>query len=59
LAIMPLTQTIYAFALVGAVFARATAWRGITYRVKGPWQIRMEQYTPFQPTQPSDSTDSL
>lgn len=59
LAIMPLSQTVYAMALAGAVFARATTWRGITYRVQGPWQIEMKEYTPFQPPQSSDSSESL
>ncbi len=59
LAIMPITQAVYALALMGAAFTCSTVWRGITYCVKGPWQIEMQAYTPFKPTQSSDPTESL
>jgi cellulose synthase/poly-beta-1,6-N-acetylglucosamine synthase-like glycosyltransferase len=34
-----LTQFVYTFALFGAHFARKVSWRGIHYRIAGPWEI--------------------
>jgi uncharacterized membrane protein YbhN (UPF0104 family) len=34
-----LTQVVYTFALIGAQFARKVDWRGVCYRVNGPWDI--------------------
>ncbi len=56
LAIMPLTQTVYALALAGASFARTTVWRGITYHITGPQEIRMEEYSPYLSEQEEKST---
>jgi GT2 family glycosyltransferase len=43
-----LTQGIYTAALVSALFLRNVQWRGIRYRVDGPWQIRMLEYRPYE-----------
>ncbi len=58
LASMLVTQLVYPLALAGAVFARATNWRGIDYRIEGPWQIRMQEYKPFIPA-PEQADESL
>lgn len=34
-----LTHLVYPAALLGAVCRRTISWRGITYRIDGPWQI--------------------
>ncbi|MCG8449560.1 MAG: glycosyltransferase family 2 protein [Pirellulales bacterium] len=49
LSIMPLTQIVYPTALAAACWMRATRWRGIDYRIDGPWQIKMQAYRPYQP----------
>lgn len=33
--------------ILTSLFARVIRWRGITYRVQGPWQIEMVEYHPF------------
>lgn len=59
LAIMPVTQLVYPVALAAAAVARSTVWRGIAYQIKGPQQIEMEQYAPFQPIQSPERRESL
>ncbi len=58
LAAMPLTQVVYAVALASSIFLRRTVWRGITYHIHGPEEIRMEEYRPYQPVQ-EDRVTSL
>lgn len=50
----PLTPLVYAGATFAAAFARQSNWRGICYRIDGPWQISMKEYRPYQ----LDSTQS-
>ncbi len=59
LAIMPLTQAVYATALTMAQFAKSTNWRGIAYRVAGPWQIKMQGYRPYAAQPEVEETKSL
>lgn len=47
---IPLTQLVYAVAMVSAMFVRNVEWRGITYQIKGPWNIRLVKYHPYQPS---------
>jgi cellulose synthase/poly-beta-1,6-N-acetylglucosamine synthase-like glycosyltransferase len=42
------TQIVYAAALVRAALLRMVAWRGVTYEIRGPWQVRLVQDQPFQ-----------
>lgn len=49
LAAIPLTQAVYSAALISSVFLRTVEWRGILYRVGGPWQIRLTEYRPYEP----------
>jgi len=44
---IPLTQVVYTAALISAVCLRATVWRGVSYRIKSPWQIRLIEYRPY------------
>jgi GT2 family glycosyltransferase len=41
-----LTQIVYPAGLVSSMFLRTVEWRGVRYRVDGPWQIRMIEYHP-------------
>ena len=45
---VPLTQLVCAIALWQAMLTRQVEWRGITYQVKGPWDIKLLQYFPYQ-----------
>lgn len=57
---MPFTQWIYAIAMFRSFDMPTVHWRGVTYEVKGPWQIRLKQYHPYQTVdQPSDRQISL
>jgi cellulose synthase/poly-beta-1,6-N-acetylglucosamine synthase-like glycosyltransferase len=41
-------QFIYPVGLLSAMRLRKVDWRGVVYRVEGPWKIRMEAYQPFR-----------
>ena len=45
---LPLTQLICAIALWQTLLTQQVEWRGITYRVKGPWDIKLLEYFPYQ-----------
>ena len=45
---LPLTQLICAIALWQALLTQQVEWRGITYRVQGPWDIKLLEYFPYQ-----------
>jgi hypothetical protein len=45
---MFLTQGVQFIAVLLAMFRRQVAWRGVTYQMAGPWQIRMVGHVPFQ-----------
>jgi hypothetical protein len=42
-----LTQVVYTFALIGAQFARTATWRGVRYRIGGPWNIERLDDLPY------------
>lgn len=42
-----LLQMVYPSTLISAMRLKRTRWRGIDYRVDGPWQVRMIEYRPF------------
>ncbi|NJM19771.1 MAG: glycosyltransferase family 2 protein [Richelia sp. SM1_7_0] len=57
---LPLTQIVYALALTEAMFIRQVEWRGITYQIKGPWDIKLVKYQPYSYSEkPVDSIVSL
>ena len=56
---LPLTQTVYAFAMISAMFRRRFSWRGIIYQVDGPWRIRMLGYRPYEPSPQQGDGSSL
>jgi hypothetical protein len=41
------TQAVYAAALAVALLLRRVDWRGATYRVGGPWKIRLLADPPY------------
>ena len=45
---VPLTQLVCAIALWQAMLTQQVEWRGITYQVKGPWDIKLVEYFPYQ-----------
>lgn len=44
---IPVTQMIHFLAVLHAMFRRKVAWRGVTYHVRGPWEVEMLDYKPF------------
>jgi hypothetical protein len=48
IAAIPLTQLLCAIALWQAMVAQQVEWRGITYQIKGPWDIKLLEYFPYQ-----------
>ena len=59
IAVIPLTQLVCAIALWQAMLMRRVEWRGITYRVKGPWEIELLEYFPYQYFNRTNSKASL
>jgi cellulose synthase/poly-beta-1,6-N-acetylglucosamine synthase-like glycosyltransferase len=45
--VVTIAQGVYSWALVRCLASRSTSWRGISYRVAGPWRITMERYQPY------------
>ncbi|MDZ7616412.1 MAG: glycosyltransferase, partial [Patescibacteria group bacterium] len=56
---IPLTQAIYAAALVSAALVRRVEWRGVVYRVDGPRGIQLVEYQPFRATANTPEHGSL
>ncbi|AFY35890.1 glycosyltransferase family 2 protein [Calothrix sp. PCC 7507] len=45
---IPLTQWVYGLGLLSSLWMPTVTWRGITYEVAGPWNIRLVKYQPYQ-----------
>jgi len=43
-----LTKAVYLGALLSSIFIRAVHWRGIVYRINGPWKIHMTDDRPYE-----------
>jgi hypothetical protein len=56
---IPFTAVVYAFALASTCFIRGVEWRGISYRIEAPWEIRMLKYQPFESQQQQPEETSL
>ncbi|BAY48506.1 glycosyl transferase family protein [Scytonema sp. HK-05] len=57
---IPLTQWVYGIAMVLSLGMRRVNWRGVSYRIKGPWGIRLVEYRPYELLdQPDDSKVSI
>jgi hypothetical protein len=48
---IPYLQLLYPLALFSTLFARSVSWRGVEYRIHGPWDIRLVEYRPYQDKQ--------
>lgn len=46
---VPLTQFIYAIAAVVAWLRRTVRWRGVTYELHGPYNVKLVDDQPFEP----------
>ncbi|MFN7289042.1 MAG: glycosyltransferase [Pirellula sp.] len=53
------TQWIYTAALVASTLIRRVEWRGIYYRISGPWNLQREEYEVYSEENQSRSTHSL
>ncbi|OUL37181.1 glycosyltransferase [Nostoc sp. T09] len=57
---IPLTQWFYGLGLLSSLGMSTLKWRGVTYEVKGPWNLQLIDYRPYQILdQPSDRKLSL
>jgi hypothetical protein len=45
---IPLTQLVCAIAFWQAILTKQVEWRGITYQIKGPWEIELLEYFPYR-----------
>jgi cellulose synthase/poly-beta-1,6-N-acetylglucosamine synthase-like glycosyltransferase len=45
---IPLTQWVYGLAMILSLGMQRVNWRGVTYQIKGPWNIRLIEYRPYQ-----------
>jgi cellulose synthase/poly-beta-1,6-N-acetylglucosamine synthase-like glycosyltransferase len=45
---IPLTQWIYGLGLLSTLGMSKISWRGVSYRISGPWNVRLEEYKPFK-----------
>jgi len=57
---IPLTQWVYGLAMLSSLWISTVTWRGVSYRIQGPWNVRLIEYRPYQwLDQPIDSKVSL
>lgn len=57
---IPLTQWIYGLIILSSLWTSSITWRGLTYRIQGPENIRLIEYRPYQwLDQPIDPKASL
>ncbi len=45
---IPLTQWVYGLGLLSSLWMPTVIWRGVTYQIAGPWNIRLVKYQPYQ-----------
>jgi len=45
---IPMAQGIHFVAVMLAMFRKEVAWRGVTYRIRGPWEIHLVAYQPYR-----------
>ena len=46
-ATIPLTQLLYMASVIDCMFMRQVDWRGVTYKIDGPWNVQMIDYQPM------------
>jgi glycosyltransferase involved in cell wall biosynthesis len=52
----PLTQLIYGWCVLAAIFTRRVTWRQATYQIRSKWDVALIQDNPFQAQTASDSS---
>ena len=52
-------QVVYFWALLSTQFVRVVDWRGVRYRIQGPFKIEMEAYHPYQSAPSGQERQSL
>jgi cellulose synthase/poly-beta-1,6-N-acetylglucosamine synthase-like glycosyltransferase len=57
--LMPITQLVYPAALAEAAIKKSTNWRGIRYRIHGPWDIHVLEYVPYSEEPQAQMDESL
>jgi hypothetical protein len=58
LLVLPLLLIAYPLSAASVIFPQSVRWRGIRYRIRGPWNIQRETWYPFEASA-EDSTNSL
>lgn len=48
---VPITQWFYSLALISSYWMPRVLWRGVEYEVRGPWDVRLVEYKPYQSRQ--------
>ncbi|MBD2770738.1 glycosyltransferase [Iningainema tapete] len=57
---IPLSQWVYGLAMISSLTMTKVNWRGVTYQIKSPWNIRLLDYRPYRlSAQPDDPKVSL
>lgn len=57
---LPLTQLVYSLVLLSSLTVKKVDWRGVSYTIGGPFQIRLIEYRPYQVSQVAEeATHSL
>jgi hypothetical protein len=54
-----LLQLVYPPAVVSTMLLRRVRWRGVEYTVRGPWQVHLVEYKPFDCDEASEGKFSL
>ena len=54
---LPVTQVMYAFAMIRAMFAKSVQWRGIRYDLRRDGSVRLRDYAPFSHELPQAQQD--
>jgi hypothetical protein len=55
---LPLTQILYSAAIPTIRFMRDVNWRGVKYRIEGPWNVRLVEYQPFRSSKRSQNSNT-
>ena len=56
LVLMPVTQLLYVYSLISALFAKQVRWRDVTYEVNSKSDVRLLSYEPFLREEDSGSS---
>ena len=56
---IPLAHIVYFACLASASVLSKVSWRGITYEIEGPWDVRMRRYRPYRLRKTADQGASV